>query len=230
MQLPTKITDIFFDLDHTLWDFDRNSELAFDKIFREKHPQIDTKKFIEIYAPINQACWKLYQVDKISHDELRYKRLKDSFDTLSYSISDDSIHQMSFDYITFLPENNILFDGAIEILECLNTNYKLHIITNGFAEVQYKKLKNSGIEDYFNTVTNSEMAGVKKPHPCIFEYAVKVAKTSKEKSVMIGDCIDADVRGAIEFGMEAIYFNEKKVAISNEIRQINQLIELKNIF
>ncbi|WP_396211019.1 YjjG family noncanonical pyrimidine nucleotidase [Flavobacterium sp.] len=228
--MPTKITDIFFDLDHTLWDFDRNSELAFDKIFREKHPQIDTKKFIEIYAPINQACWKLYQVDKISHDELRYKRLKDSFDTLSYSISDDSIHQMSFDYITFLPENNILFDGAIEILEYLNTNYKLHIITNGFAEVQYKKLKNSGIEDYFNTVTNSEMAGVKKPHPCIFEYAVKVAKTSKEKSVMIGDCIDADVRGAIEFGMEAIYFNEKKVAISNEIRQINQLIELKNIF
>ncbi len=228
--LQDKITDIFFDLDHTLWDFDRNSELAFDRIFRENHPQIDTKQFVEIYAPINQACWKLYQVDKISHDELRYKRLKDSFDALNYSISDDAIHQMAVDYITFLPENNILFDGAIEVLEYLNPNYKLHIITNGFAEVQYKKLKNAGIADYFISVTNSEMAGVKKPHPCIFEYAVKAAKTSKEKSVMIGDCIDADVRGALEYGMEAIYFNESKKEVSNEIKQINQLIELKNIF
>jgi len=225
-----KITDIFFDLDHTLWDFDKNSELAFDKIFKEKHPSINTKSFVDIYAPINQACWKLYQVDKLTHDELRYKRLKDSFDALNYSISDDEINQMAIDYITFLPENNILFEGAKEVLDYLNPKYKLHIITNGFAEVQYKKLKNSGISDYFISVTNSEKAGVKKPHPKIFEFALSLANTQKERSIMIGDCIDADVKGALTFGMEAIYFNDKNVKISKGINQVNRLIELKKYF
>ena len=223
-----QITDIFFDLDHTLWDFDKNSELAFDKIFKEQHPNVDTKEFIAVYAPINQACWKLYQVDKISHDELRYKRLKDSFDALNYVISDVHIDQMAIDYITYLPENNLLFEGAKEVLDYLNPKYKLHIITNGFAEVQYKKLKNSGIADYFISVTNSEMAGVKKPHPKIFEYALTQANVEKQHSIMMGDCIDADVNGALSFGIDAIFFNESKIEIPSHIKQVNHLIELKN--
>lgn len=225
-----KITDIFFDLDHTLWDFDKNSELAFDKIFKENHPLIDTKSFVEIYAPINQSCWQLYQFDKISHEELRYKRLKDSFDALNYSISDEDINKMSVDYITYLPENNMLFDGAKEVLDYLNLKYKLHIITNGFAEVQFKKLNNSGISDYFISVTNSEMAGVKKPNPKIFEYALSKANANKQNSIMIGDCIDADVRGALDFGIDAIFFNESKIEIPPNIKQINHLIELKKYF
>ena len=88
------ITDIFFDLDHTLWDFDKNSVLAFDKIFKTHHPKIDTNQFVEIYAPINQSCWKLYQVDKITHEELRYQRLKLTFDILNYTISDEEIDQI----------------------------------------------------------------------------------------------------------------------------------------
>ncbi len=223
-----KITDIFFDLDHTLWDFDKNSELAFDKIFKENHPKVDTKSFVQIYAPINQACWKLYQVDKISHEELRYKRLKDSFDALNYSISDNDINQMSVDYITYLPENNMLFDGAKEVLDYLNLKYKLHIITNGFAEVQYKKLNNSGISNYFISITNSEMAGVKKPHPMIFEYALTQANANKQNSIMIGDCIEADVKGALDFGIDAIFFNQSKIEIPSHIKQVNHLIELKN--
>ena len=222
------ITDIFFDLDHTLWDFDKNSELAFDKIFRNQHPTINTVQFVEIYAPINQACWKLYQVDKISHEELRYKRLKDSFDALNYLISDEQINQMSIDYITYLPENNKLFDGASEVLDYLNLKYKLHIITNGFAEVQYKKLHNSGISKYFISVTNSEMAGVKKPNPKIFEYALSKANAAKQNSIMIGDCIDADVNGALDFGIDAILFNESKIEIPAHIKQVNHLMELKN--
>ena len=225
-----KIHHIFFDLDHTLWDFDKNSELAFDLIFKENHPTLDTKSFVEIYAPINQLCWKLYQFDKITHQELRYKRLKDSFDAMKYDISDADIDQMAIDYITFLPQNNLLFEGAKEVLEYLNPNYKLHIITNGFAEVQYKKLKNSGISDYFASITNSEMAGVKKPNPKIFQFALSLANATKENSIMIGDCIDADVKGALSFGMEAIFFNEKKEAISKDINQIHQLIQLKEFF
>jgi putative hydrolase of the HAD superfamily len=223
------ITDIFFDLDHTLWDFDRNSVLAFDKIFKVHHPTLKTAEFIEVYAPINQACWKLYQVDKITHEELRYQRLKQSFDALNYSISDEAIDQIAHDYIAFLPENNQLFDGAIEILDYLLPKYNLHIITNGFAEVQYKKINNSGLSSYFKTVTNSEMAGVKKPHRNIFEFALSLAKTNKENAIMIGDCIDADVNGAIDYGMKAILFDEKKNHNLPEVLTINRLIELKNI-
>jgi putative hydrolase of the HAD superfamily len=225
-----KVTDIFFDLDHTLWDFDKNSALAFDKIFNSKYPSLNTQKFIEVYAPINQACWKLYQIEKITHDELRYKRLRDSFNELNFTISDKEINQISIDYIEYLPENNMLFEGAIEILEYLNSNYKLHVITNGFAEVQFKKLKNSQINHFFKTITNSEMAGVKKPHPKIYEHALNSAQVSKDNAIMIGDCLDADVKGAIDFGIEAIYFNPDNNNADIKVNTISKLIELKNYF
>jgi putative hydrolase of the HAD superfamily len=223
------ITDIFFDLDHTLWDFDKNSILAFDKIFKKQHPTIDTNAFVAIYAPINQACWKLYQIDKMTHEELRYERLRQSFDAMQYEISDQEIDSISEDYITFLPDNNQLFEGTVEVLDYLNPKYNLHIITNGFAEVQERKIKNSGLGNYFKTITNSEMAGVKKPHRTIFEFALTLAKVQKENAIMIGDCIDADVRGAINFGMQAILFDEKKVHEVEEIKTINHLLELKKI-
>jgi putative hydrolase of the HAD superfamily len=222
------IQHVFFDLDHTLWDFDKNSEMAFGTIFKQNHPEIAITDFIEKYAPINQACWKLYQYDKITHEELRYKRLKDSFDALNYAISDDAIHQMADDYITFLPDNNHLFDGAIEILEYLNSKYHLHIITNGFANVQYKKIANSKIDAYFKTITNSEMAGVKKPNPMIFQHALDLAQAQKEESIMIGDCLEADVQGALDFGIEALFFNPNKENKPENIIDINHLLELKN--
>lgn len=223
------ITDIFFDLDHTLWDFDKNSILAFDKIFKVHHPTINTNEFVEIYAPINQACWKLYQVDKMTHEELRYQRLKQTFDILNYAISDEEIDKISDDYIEFLPDNNLLFDGTIEVLDYLEPKYNLHIITNGFAEVQGRKMSNSGLNSYFKTITNSEMAGVKKPHRNIFEFALSLANVNKENAIMIGDCIDADVRGAIDFGMKAILFDEKEIHSVEGIEKINNLLELKNI-
>ncbi len=226
--MKNTITDVFFDLDHTLWDFDKNSELAFDMIFKEAHPTVSTTAFIEKYVPINQACWQLYQNDKITHHELRYNRLKHSFDAINYSMSDEQIHQMAKDYIEYLPLYNHLFDGTIEILEYLQSKYTLHIITNGFAEVQYKKMTSSAIIQYFKTITNSEMAGVKKPNPIIFDYAVSSAKANKETSLMIGDSLEADVLGAINAGMQAIFFNEKSIQVNQDIKQINHLLELKN--
>ena len=226
---PNTITDIFFDLDHTLWDFDKNSILAFDKIFRKKHPTIDINIFIEVYAPINQACWKLYQFDKITHQELRYARLRQSFDAMNYTISDKDIDYISEKYIEFLPDNNQLFDGAIEVLDYLYPKYNLHIITNGFAEVQEKKISKSNLGTYFKTITNSEMAGVKKPHPNIFQFALSLANANKENAIMIGDCIDADVRGAIDFGIQAILFDEKQIHSVEGIKTIKHLLELKNI-
>jgi YjjG family noncanonical pyrimidine nucleotidase len=224
------ITDIFFDLDHTLWDFDKNSKLAFEKIFAEKLPEIDSIKFTEIYVPINQACWKLYQNDEITSDDLRYQRLKQSFDALNHEISDTQINEIAHLYIELLPLNNHLFEGAIETLEYLKLNYNLHIITNGFEKVQYLKIENSGIASYFSTITNSEMAGVKKPNPKIFQFALSLSQARKETSVMIGDSIEADVVGALDFGIEAIFFNPNQEKITQDFIQINHLSELKNHF
>lgn len=225
--LSNKITDIFFDLDHTLWDFDVNSSLAFEAILRKDHPTIEIADFIKKYAPINQACWKLYQYDKITHAELRYNRLKHTFDALEYFVSDAQIESIAHDYIQLLPENNRLFDGTIEVLEYLGKRYKLHIITNGFADVQYKKINNSNLGGFFATITNSEMAGVKKPNPVIFEYALNAAQANKESSIMIGDCLEADVQGALDAGLDAIFFNDKKIKVEKNIKQVTHLLELK---
>ncbi|MBP4140108.1 YjjG family noncanonical pyrimidine nucleotidase [Flavobacterium geliluteum] len=225
--MKTTITDIFFDLDHTLWDFDKNSEIAFDRIFKNKYPHIQTADFIAQYAPINQACWKLYQNDQITHLELRYNRLKFSFDALNLKISDEEINEIAQDYIEFLTDNNHLFDGAKEVLDYLKPKYNLHIITNGFATVQDKKIKNAALSGYFSTITNSESAGVKKPNSSIFDFAINLANASKENSVMIGDCLDADINGALNAGLDAIFFNEKKIEAPANIKQINHLLELK---
>ncbi len=222
------IKDVFFDLDHTLWDFDRNSKVTFEKIFSQNHPEVAIDDFIKHYVPNNQACWKLYQYDKITHQQLRYDRLRLSFDAIGYAISDTEIDYISQEYIDLLTENNHLFEGTFEILDYLVEKYKLHVITNGFAHVQQKKLNNAKLSSYFSTITNSEMAGVKKPNPIIFEYALNLAKAKKETSIMIGDSIEADVLGALEAGIDAIYFNENKEAVDSNIKQINHLLELKN--
>jgi putative hydrolase of the HAD superfamily len=224
----TNIKDVFFDLDHTLWDFDKNSELTFESIFNKNHPTIETNAFIQKYVPINQACWKLYLYDKITHEELRYNRLKHSFDALNYTISDEQIETIAQEYISGLPENNHLFDGTFEILDYLNQGYNLHIITNGFADVQYKKINNSKINGYFKTITNSEMAGVKKPNRLIFEFALDLAKAQKETSIMIGDCLEADVHGALNAGLHAIFFNANNEEATENIIQITHLLQLKN--
>jgi YjjG family noncanonical pyrimidine nucleotidase len=224
------IKDIFFDLDHTLWDFDKNSEMAFDAIFKKDHPKLLIEDFIKVYAPINQACWKLYQVDKITHQELRYQRLKQSFDILNYTISDEQIETISDEYIECLTDFNNLFEDAHEVLTYLKSKYRLHIITNGFAKVQDRKLINSNIIHYFETITNSELAGAKKPNPVIFDYALSIAKAKKEESIMIGDCIEADVKGALNFGMEAIFFNPTGQENVDGIHEITTLASLKNIF
>jgi len=221
------ITDIFFDLDHTLWDFEKNSELTFAKIFALNHPEVHIDSFIEKYIPINQACWKLYQYDKITHEELRYNRLKHSFDAIEYSISDDQIAVIAQEYIDLLPDNNHLFEGAFEILDYLKNKYNLHIITNGFADVQDRKIKNSRLDGYFVSITNSETAGVKKPNPIIFEHALRAANAKKAQSVMIGDSLDADVEGALQIGLDAIFFNEGKLQVEDHIKQVSHLLELK---
>lgn len=221
------ITDIYFDLDHTLWDFEKNSALTFEKVLKNNKIEIELEDFLKEYVPLNFKYWELYRKDLVTQQQLRYGRLKDTFDVLNYEISDEKIAILSEEYIEFLPDFNHLFDGTIEILDYLKPKYNLHIITNGFDKVQTGKMRNSKIEKYFKTITNSEMAGVKKPNPKIFEFALSLSNVKKENTLMIGDCIEADVQGALNFGMDAIHFNEHAVEIPNNIKQVNNLIDLK---
>ena len=222
------VSDVFFDLDHTLWDFETNSALAMEKVFLEQNIEVPISDYLKIYSPINFKYWDLYRKDEVTQKELRYGRLKDSFDEMQVDIDDDTINAISVKYIEYLPTFNNLFAGAIDLLDYLAPKYRLHIITNGFHDVQNIKLTNSGIFKYFETITNSENAGHKKPNPIIFEYALNAANTSKENSIMIGDCIDADVRGALNFGMDAILFCEKDIQYDN-IKKVKRLTDLKNI-
>lgn len=221
------ITDVFFDLDHTLWDFDKNSALTFEKIFKKHKVSVSLNDFLEVYEPINLNYWKLYREERIDKASLRYGRLKNTFDEISVSITDELINLLSVDYITHLSDNNHLFEGTFEILDYLQSKYNLHIITNGFHEVQHNKLRNSNIENYFKTVTNSEMVGVKKPNPKIFNHALALAQVSPENSIMIGDNWEADILGAINLGIDAICFNVHGTELDDEVKQISNLLELK---
>jgi len=223
----TNITDVFFDLDHTLWDFEKNSALAFETVFEIQNLEVNMADFLKFYVPINKEYWERYRKDEITQKELRYGRLKDTFDLLEFTVSDELVESLSAEYIHYLPKYNHLFDGALLILDYLKPKYNLHIITNGFAEIQKNKLNNSYITPYFKTVTNSEMAGVKKPNSKIFDYALDLAKAKKESSIMIGDCIEADIQGALDAGLDAIFFNENNVPVTDSIKQINHLLELK---
>lgn len=225
--MKTIITDVFFDLDHTLWDFEKNSALAFETIFKNYQIEIDLDKFLKHYIPINLKYWEMYRTEQITQIQLRYGRLKDTFDLITYEIEDEKINLLSDKYIHYLPKYNHLFEGTIEILEYLKPKYNLHIITNGFAEIQNNKLNNANISHYFQTITNSEMAGVKKPNPIIFQHALDKAQAKKESSIMIGDCLEADIYGAIHSGFEAILFNEDKKTIPENIKQIHHLLQLK---
>ncbi|MFA5297415.1 MAG: YjjG family noncanonical pyrimidine nucleotidase [Lutibacter sp.] len=221
------IKNIFFDLDHTLWDFETNSDIAFETIFKQHKIKIDLQKFLSYYREINERYWKLYRDEKITKEELRLGRLKDTFVKLNQKVDIQLIEDLSVGYIDVLPNNNQLFEGAHEILEHLYVNYKLHIITNGFNEVQYKKIENSGLAKYFDKIITSEDAGVKKPNSIIFEYALAITNAVSSESIMIGDNWEADIMGAKDAGFDVIYCNFNAQLVSENIKSVKHLIEIK---
>jgi putative hydrolase of the HAD superfamily len=222
------VKDIFFDLDHTLWDFDKNSMLAFKRVFKKFKITIEFDAFLKIYEPINIEYWKKYREDKVSKENLRRGRLIDSFNFFDLIFTTEKIDEIADAYIQELPFDNHLFEGAVEILDYLILKYKLHIITNGFEEVQHKKLKNSGIDHYFSTVTTSEEVGLKKPNPKVFLTALNKANSFPTQSVMIGDSLEADILGANNIGMQTIFYNYRNESISKKIKSIDSLLEIKN--
>lgn len=227
--MKTHLKHIFFDLDHTLWDFDRNSALTFKKIFGLHGIQININEFLEVYEPINLNYWKYYREERVTKKELRYGRLKESFDLVKYKIDDELIFKLSEDYINYLTSYNHLFEGAHDTLHYLKDKYELHIITNGFGEAQQKKVEKSKIKNFFKTITDSEMVGVKKPNPIIFNFALEQAKAQPEESLMIGDSIEADIYGAEGVGMEVLLFDYKQQHHKTPIQRITHLNAIKSL-
>ena len=221
------MTDIFFDLDHTLWDFERNSALTYESIFTEHNIQVSLSDFLECYVPLNLQFWKLYREGKIEKEALRYQRLKTAFDQLDYPVEDPTIDLLSEAYIQQLSTYTHLIPWTVEVLQYLKPKYKLHIITNGFEEVQYRKLRNSGIAEYFHEVIDSERAGVKKPHPDIFNMALRLTGADPTSSVMIGDSLEADIIGARAVGLQTLHFNAHKDPHHDNGPIIEDLREIK---
>ena len=224
-----KIKNVFFDLDHTLWDFERNSALTFKLLFNKYELDIDLNSYLKVYIPINLEYWRLYRNEAISKEYLRYNRLDDAFKKLNINVSSDIINKISYDYIEYLPKFNHLINGAHELLLYLKKKYKLYLITNGFRNVQANKLKNSGIDNFFNSIYDSETVGVKKPSPLIFNYALKDSSSIAKESVMIGDSFEADIQGSLAVGMNAIHyinFGEKE---HKECVIVNNLLFIKKI-
>lgn len=227
--MNNSITDVFFDLDHTLWDFDRNSALTFNKIFELNNVNVSIEDFLSEYEPINLNYWKLYREEKIDKESLRFGRLNDAFQAVGEQVDEDIILKLSDDYITHLSSYNHLLDNTIDVLNYLKEAYTLHIITNGFEEVQHKKMTMSKIDMFFKTITNSEMVGVKKPNPKIFNFALEQAKTDVESSIMIGDSYEADILGAQNIGMDVIFLDVNNSVSTNGIKKIDNLIQLKDL-
>lgn len=223
---------IFFDLDRTLWDFEKNSERALRLLFDEsklvsKIPSFEI--FHKVYQNKNKALWHAYSHGKITKESLRYERFRS---TLKKFQLDDEILIKRFGdgYVDLSPKQTSLVPYASEVLTDLNDmGFTLHIITNGFLEVQHVKLKHAGIHHRFDVILCSEELGVNKPNPKIFWHALTLAKASASQSLMVGDDYRADVAGAIKVGMQAIWYQEKKNDKAKYENKISCLSEIPQL-
>ena len=226
-----KIKHIFFDLDHTLWDFDSNSKETLRELHEEfglaNHGIEKPEFFIQRYILHNDKLWSLYRENRISKKRLRSARFEATL--LDFNVKDKLLaKRIGAAYVEQSPQKTKLHDGAIKVLETLRLNYDLHIISNGFEEVQMVKLNASGLMPFFNEIVTSERAKSKKPNPRIFDYAMKVTGAASDDSLMVGDNYDIDIQGALNVKWQAIHF--LPVGVSKHSLVIRQLPEMLDLF
>lgn len=228
-----KYKHIFFDLDHTLYDFDRSTLDTFLELHKkfelDKKGVLPFDSFFERYQVVNIGLWEQYRLGNIEKEVLNVKRfylvLKE------YGIDDwDMSEEFANEYLDLAPRKKCLFPGVFEALDYLIEKYDLHLITNGFEEVQEKKIDSNGLRKYFKTITTSEEAGVKKPESGIFRLALSKAKAAINESLMVGDNIEVDIAGARDFGMDQMLFNSDEKSHNGEITfEIKSIPEIMGI-
>ncbi|MEO7923733.1 MAG: YjjG family noncanonical pyrimidine nucleotidase [Chitinophagaceae bacterium] len=206
-----KYKHLFFDLDHTLWDFEANSRQTLDELYHTMDLAVkgvnDFALFHKNYLAHNDKLWDRYRKGFIKVDELRWKRMW--LTLLDFKIADEPMaKEMGNVFLDLLPTRKILFPHTIEILDYLaGKDYRLHLITNGFEKTQHSKLKNSGLDKYFTEVITSEGSNSLKPHKEIFDYAFMKASANPLESIMIGDSIEVDIQGAMNAGIDQVFVN-----------------------
>lgn len=226
---------LFFDLDHTLWDFETNSKESLSELFvlHNLHQTVTTdfELFYQKYSFHNKRLWNRYNHGFIRQDELKWKRMWHAL--LEFKLGDELLaKRLSKEYVEILPSKKALFPHAKEILTYLkNKEYVLHLITNGFEQIQWRKLENAEIGHYFSTVITSETAGSLKPHKEIFDFAIARAACCYQESLMLGDNLDADILGAINAGMDTVFVNHineqtslKPTYIIYELRELEDIL------
>ena len=225
---------IFFDLDHTLWDFETNSRIALREVYEtlglESKGVSSFEAFISIYEKENDRAWRLYRNGEMTKEVLRTIRFGNAL--AKFEIRDEELNeQMAVHYLELSPYKTALVPGTMELLDYLKTKgYPLHILTNGFEEVQGVKMKESGLAPFFDHVITSEFIGVRKPHPKAFLGSASHVGAEVEKAFMIGDNLEADVLGAKNVGMSEVYFNPQSEAHDHDLKyEIQSLLELKSI-
>ncbi len=229
-----KYKHLFFDLDHTLWDFEKNSEQTLLQLYNEyelsKRGIEDFDAFYKQYAEHNERLWERFRKGFIKREELRWKRMW--LTLLDYKITDTALaHEMSTAYLEILPTCKLLIPHAKDLLEHCKNKYSLHLITNGFETTQWLKLQYSGIATYFTAVITSEKSNSMKPYKEIYEYALKTTGAQVNNSIMIGDALDIDILGAINAGWDQAYFNPNKLKHQRKpTYEVSELCELKKIF
>ena len=230
--LNNKYKHLYFDLDRTIWDFDKNAQETFHDIYDKYNLEkifTNFDNFYTTYVAHNEKLWKDYREGKIKKAILSYKRFALTLE--DFGVNDEELaKKIAQDYITISPTKKQLFTFSHETLDYLHKKYKLYIITNGFNEVQFTKLKNSELDKYFTKIFTSEDAGAQKPNSKIFENAIKSANARKKESIMIGDDLEADILGAKKYGLDQIYFNPNSKDHQEEItHEITSLKELQEI-
>ncbi len=223
--------NIFFDLDQTIWDFETNSretlsELSVKYDFAAKGIS-SVDHFLTEYFPINEKMWEDYRKGLVDKHTLRYGRFEEALK--KFHIDDKQLAaDVANDYTSMAPLKTNMFPHALEVLSYLKQKYSLHIITNGFEEVQHIKIKNCRIDHYFDRVITSELAGFKKPDVRIYEYSMNVTNSTAATSLMIGDNMEADIIGAREAGIHQVYFNpsgqQHAEKITYEIKNLKELM------
>jgi putative hydrolase of the HAD superfamily len=209
----TRYKHLFFDLDRTLWDFDTNNLDTFREIFDKYNLKqrgiSDFDNFFAYYTQINTALWQAYRDQVITKEALNFRRFYESL--LFFGIDDESLaRDIGKQYIHISPLKTALYPQTLETLEKLFGKYKMHIITNGFEEVQYIKIEKSGLAKYFDKIITSERAGYKKPDSRIFEFALLEARANAHESLLIGDDPEADILGAHQAGMDQLWVRHYK--------------------
>jgi len=227
-----RLTCIFFDLDHTLWDYETNSrETLYELFTAHALPEkgvTDFNKFHQEFKRVNSALWELYDTGRIGSEvirEERFKQILQAFHAYDKKLSDD----LSVEYLFECPKKGNLMPHAVEALQYLSGRYKLSIITNGFEEIQNTKLTSGNLHQFFDHIVTSQKAGHKKPAREIFDFTLSKNGAAHHEAVMIGDNLLTDIKGARNASISHVFYNPDKITHQENVTlEIESLKELSS--